>query len=49
MIKGKTRIIMVGGSRYFLIPESLVNDSAFPFFKDSKLEMEIKEKEVIIK
>ena len=48
MIKGKTRIITVGGSKYFLVPESLFNDSNFPFQEVGELEIEIKEKEVVI-
>ena len=34
-LKGKTRIIQIGNSRYFLIPMEVFNDSAFPFSDDN--------------
>lgn len=49
MLKEKTKITNVGGSKYFLIPESLLNDSAFPFKETRELTMEINKKEIIIK
>ena len=48
MIKGKTKITTVGGSKYILIPESLFNDSAFPF-REEELDIEIVSDKIIVK
>ena len=47
MIKGKTKIMSLGASKYFLIPSGVFNDSTFPF-SDDKLTIEIKGKKIMI-
>ena len=50
MIKEKTKITLIGGSKYFLIPSELLSDSTFPFnISNEELIMEITEGIIIIK
>lgn len=37
MLKAHTKILSISGSRYLLLPNLLVNDSAFPFDENDKL------------
>ena len=48
MIKEKTKITTVGGSKYILIPSELFGDSTFPFSQDDELDIEIIKEPIII-
>ena len=48
MLKSKTTIVMVGGSRRLLIPVSLLNDSAYPFTDNDELEMIIVGDKIVV-
>lgn len=48
MLEGKTKITLIGNSRYLLLPDKIFTDSAFPFNEDEELLVTIKENKLVI-
>ena len=48
MLKDKTNLASFGGSKYVLVPFSVLQDSKFPFELDEKLTIEIVNNKIVI-